>query len=151
MSIYFLAKTCPPSFNWIFRTADNRSILFLPACLSTQGVYKKVNDSWPPCSCTALSAAELWIFKTIYLKFNKPDFALIFTIRFIFKYFTRFGYEKFHRSLYRILWSKNRVNLIRTWLKMMKLQFFFVKYGKTTPFAKPYDKLTPCKNKKYLF
>ena len=84
VSIYFLAKTCPPSFNEIFRTADSRLILFLPACLSTQGVYKKVNDSWPPCTCTALSAAELWIFETIYLKFNKPDFALIFTIRFEF-------------------------------------------------------------------
>ena len=84
VSIYFLAKTCPPSFNEIFRTADSRLILFLPACLSTQGVYKKVNDSWPPCTCTALSAAELWIFETIYLKFNKSDFALIFTIRFEF-------------------------------------------------------------------
>jgi len=29
----------------------------------------------------------------------------------------------------------------------MKIQFF-VKYGKTTPFAIPYEKLTPFKNKK---
>ena len=91
VSIHFLAKTYPPSFNWIFWTADIRLILFLPLCLLTQIVYKKVIDSWPRCTCTALSAAELWILKTIFLKFNSSDFTHFFIIRFRIEFFTKFS------------------------------------------------------------